>query len=145
MPKTSEPWLERKFVRCDRDDFHSGERLVFENLNGESTGKERNAQDAVLDQGFASTAGFPIKAKDKIIGVLHLASKAKHHFALDELRLIESITQEIGVAADNARLLNKCIRRPKSSAKRTRNWTKPTKPSQNSSRLCLMNCARRSM
>ena len=84
--------------------FHSGERLVFENLNGESGDKERNAQSAGLDLGFASTAGFPIKAKDKVIGVLHLASKAKHHFALDELQLIESITQEIGVAADNARL-----------------------------------------
>ena len=84
--------------------FQSGERLVSEDLNDESRDKERPPEISVLDLRFASTAGFPIKAKDKVIGVLHLASKAKHHFALDELQLIESITQEIGVAADNARL-----------------------------------------
>ena len=54
--------------------------------------------------GFASAAGFPIKAKDKVIGSLHLATKEKRHFAHDELQLIESIAQEIGVAAENAQL-----------------------------------------
>jgi len=47
---------------------------------------------------FASAAGFPIKAKEKVIGVLHLANIEKRHFAPDELQLIESIAQEIGVA-----------------------------------------------
>ena len=78
----------------------SGERLVFESFDEDSTDR----QSVVANLSFASIAGFPIKAKDKVIGVLHLASRAKHHFALDELQLIESITQEIGVAADNARL-----------------------------------------
>jgi signal transduction histidine kinase len=54
--------------------------------------------------GFASGAGFPIKAQHAVIGVLALVSKTKRHFARDELRLIESIAQEIGVAAENARL-----------------------------------------
>ena len=53
---------------------------------------------------FASTAGFPIKAKEKVIGVLHLANKVKRYLASDELQLIASIAQEIGVAADNAQL-----------------------------------------
>jgi signal transduction histidine kinase len=35
---------------------------------------------------------------------LHLANKQKRQFAPDELQLIESIAQEIGVAAENARL-----------------------------------------
>ena len=84
--------------------FRSGERLVFEDSHNEITDEELNPQRAIANLSFASTAGFPIKAKDKVIGVLHLASKAKHQFALDELKLIESIAQEIGVAADNARL-----------------------------------------
>jgi signal transduction histidine kinase len=84
--------------------FESGAHLVFENIHQDSRGHELNGRSVIPDIHFASTAGFPIKAKDKVIGVLHLASKAKHHFALDELKLIESIAQEIGVAADNARL-----------------------------------------
>ena len=35
---------------------------------------------------------------------MHLANKAVRHFAADELQLIESIAQEIGVGAENARL-----------------------------------------
>ena len=78
----------------------SGERQVFEDFDTDNATR----QSVVANLNFASIAGFPIKAKDKVIGVLHLASRAKHHFAVDELKLIESITQEIGVAADNARL-----------------------------------------
>jgi signal transduction histidine kinase len=54
--------------------------------------------------GFFTAAGFPVKSKDAVIGVLHLANKQKRQFAPDELQLIESIAQEIGVAAENARL-----------------------------------------
>ena len=53
---------------------------------------------------FPSAAGFPIKAKEKVIGVLYVADKSQRRFAADELELIESIAQEIGVATENARL-----------------------------------------
>ena len=66
-----------------------------------TTPGSRNGLGAVQ---FASTAGFPIKAKEKVIGVVHLANKVKRHLATDELQLIASIAQEIGVAADNAQL-----------------------------------------
>ena len=78
----------------------SGEPRVFADFDTDS----RTRQSAVANLSFASVAGFPIKAKDRVIGVLHLASRTKHHFPVDELKLIESITQEIGVAAENARL-----------------------------------------
>ena len=63
-----------------------------------------SSQNRIGALGFASAAGFPIMAKDKVIGVLHLANKTKRQFAPDELQLIESIAQAIGVAAENARL-----------------------------------------
>jgi signal transduction histidine kinase len=75
--------------------FASGQRSVIERDRADQE-SERTA--------FASSAGFPIKTKDKVIGVLHLASKEARRFAPDEMQLIESIAQEIGVAAENARL-----------------------------------------
>ena len=83
--------------------LETGTRLVLEDL-------QNNIEDTLMSTrqidllGFATAAGFPIKAKERVIGVLHLAGKAKHHFASDELKLIESIAQEIGVASENARL-----------------------------------------
>ena len=84
--------------------FQTGERLVFEDFLNDVQYKQISSRRKILSLGFASAAGFPIKANDKAIGVLHLANKTKRHFAPDELQLIESIAQEIGVAAANARL-----------------------------------------
>jgi signal transduction histidine kinase len=84
--------------------FETGRRLVFEDLQDDLEYKQLSHRNKVGSLGFASAAGFPIKAKEKAIGVLHLANKAKRHFVPDELQLIESIAQEIGVAAENARL-----------------------------------------
>lgn len=84
--------------------FETGEQLVFEDLQNDMAYQQLSPRKKIGSLGFASLAGFPIKAKDKVIGVLHLATKEKRHFAHDELQLIESIAQEIGVAAENARL-----------------------------------------
>ena len=84
--------------------FETGRRLVFEYLQDDLEYKQLSLRNKVGSLGFASAAGFPIKAKEKAIGVLHLANKARRHFVPDELQLIESIAQEIGVAAENARL-----------------------------------------
>jgi signal transduction histidine kinase len=84
--------------------FEKGERLVFEDFQNDTTYNHLSAGHKIASLGFASAAGFPIKTNEKVIGVLHLANKTRRHFAADELQLIESIAQEIGVAAENARL-----------------------------------------
>jgi signal transduction histidine kinase len=100
----------RAIVRRDRsagvtgEIFATGERLVFEDFQNDNRYKKLSSRNRISALGFASAAGFPIKAKDKVIGVLHLANKARRHFTADDLQLIESIAQEIGVAAENARL-----------------------------------------
>jgi signal transduction histidine kinase len=84
--------------------FQTGERLVFEDFQNDVRYQQLSGRHHVVAMGFASAAGFPIKANDKTIGVLHLASQTRRQFAADELQHIESIAQEIGVAAQNARL-----------------------------------------
>src|SRR5688500_5746753 len=84
--------------------FQTGKRLVFEDVQNDLGYKQLSPRNMVSSMGFASSAAFPIKTKEEVIGVLHLATKEKRHFAPDELQLIESIAQEIGVAAENARL-----------------------------------------
>jgi signal transduction histidine kinase len=84
--------------------FETGQRLVFEDFKNDATYDQLSARRKIDSLGFGSEAGFPIKANEKVIGVLHLANEARRHFAHDELQLIESIAQEIGVAAENARL-----------------------------------------
>ncbi len=85
--------------------FATGSHLVFEDYQADDNYAQLAKHRIIRSLGFASAAAFAIKAKDKVIGVLHLASHSKRHLAADELRLIESITQTIGVGVEKARLL----------------------------------------
>ncbi len=84
--------------------LQTGERLVFEDVQTDERYLKLSSTGKVRALGFATTAGFPIRAKDKVIGTLHVVNRVKRHLAAEELQLIESIAQEIGVAVDNARL-----------------------------------------
>ncbi len=91
-------------ARLNEKILSTGERLILEEFENETEHHQPGSRNGLGAVQFASTAGFPIKAKEKVIGVVHLANKVKRHLATDELQLIASIAQEIGVAADNAQL-----------------------------------------
>jgi signal transduction histidine kinase len=82
----------------------TGERLVFEDVGKDERYRSLTSGRRVRSLGFTAAAGFPIRAKDRVIGVLHVANIARRHFAPEELQLIESVVQEIGVAVENATL-----------------------------------------
>jgi len=48
--------------------------------------------------------GIPLKAKGKTVGVLVIIGQAERIFTQEEISLLESIAQQIGVAVENARL-----------------------------------------
>ena len=83
--------------------FKTGKPLVFDDIN-DGKYQRISRKNTVSALGFGGAAGFPIKAGEKTIGVLHLATRTPRRFASDELQLIESIAHEIGVAAENAQL-----------------------------------------
>jgi signal transduction histidine kinase len=82
----------------------AGQRLVFEDVQNDAQYRELTRGGKVSLLGFQTASAFPVRAKDRVIGTLHAANWTTRHFAPDELQLIESIAQEIGVAADNATL-----------------------------------------
>ena len=95
----------------------SGERLVFEDIQNDQAYRAMSRQGRVVSLGFESAAAFPVKAKAKIIGTLHVANRAKRHFTPEDLQLIESIAQQIGVATENAMLFAEVTDKTKTLAK----------------------------
>jgi signal transduction histidine kinase len=59
---------------------------------------------------FHSYLGVPLKAKGKVIGVFSLLGEADRIFSNDEISLLTSIGEQIGVAVENARLYNQSRR-----------------------------------
>ncbi len=84
--------------------MRTGQCVVFEDVQNNPRYQELTRGGKVRAIGFEAASVFPIRAKDKLIGTLHVANRTKRHFVPDELQLLESIAQEIGVAAENATL-----------------------------------------
>jgi len=49
-------------------------------------------------------AGVPIRAKKKTLGVLSVAKEGRHQFSADDVALLATIADQLGVALENARL-----------------------------------------
>ncbi|HWP22803.1 MAG TPA: GAF domain-containing protein, partial [Candidatus Binatia bacterium] len=79
--------------------FATGERLVFENFEEDERDQRLGSPSGVGALDFRSSVSVPVIAHEKVIGVLHLANKEPRRYPSEEIALIESIAQEIGVAA----------------------------------------------
>jgi signal transduction histidine kinase len=84
--------------------FATGQPLLFEDIQNDPGYQQISSRSKFSSLGFVTSGGFPIRAKDKVIGVLHVANKIRRQVVAEEFQLLESIAQEIGVAVENARL-----------------------------------------
>ncbi|MCZ7361828.1 MAG: ATP-binding protein, partial [Candidatus Methanoperedens sp.] len=60
----------------------------------------------LIKDGIVSGASVPLMTKDKIVGVMTLASRRQRSFSRDDLDLLASIGSQIGVAIENSRLFS---------------------------------------
>ncbi len=84
----------------------AGEPLVVEDVAEYPGSMHVLAQQA----GVRSLASVPLKAKDRVLGVMTVASHGQRHFDPGEVELLTAIGQQIGVALENARLHDKVQR-----------------------------------
>jgi PAS domain S-box-containing protein len=64
-------------------------------------------EPAVKKGRIKSLMSVPLMAKDKVVGVLNIASKTPYHFTSEEINLMTLIGNQIGVAIENAQLHEK--------------------------------------
>ncbi len=60
----------------------------------------------MLKEGFHSIIRIPLKARGRIIGILSLESKRSAAFTSKDISLLETLSNQVGVALENANLLN---------------------------------------
>lgn len=60
--------------------------------------------DLVSTEGLKGFASVPLKAKDRVVGVMNIASNMPGRFGEDDLYLLNSIGCQVGVAIEQARL-----------------------------------------
>ncbi|MFC2002236.1 GAF domain-containing protein [Chloroflexota bacterium] len=79
----------------------SGKSILLEDI---STDPRVGYPDLVGREGLKAFISVPLQAKDKVLGVINVASHTPHRFSRDDLHLLHSIGDQLGVAVEQARL-----------------------------------------
>ncbi|MBI4267741.1 MAG: response regulator [Chloroflexi bacterium] len=74
------------------------EKIVIDDLDNAAPGL------ACLSAAYRSYVVIPLAAGNEVIGLIGMAMREKHHFALRELELLDGICREVAIAARNAQL-----------------------------------------
>jgi two-component system NtrC family sensor kinase len=82
----------------------SGEPILVEDIS-EEAGLSM-IELGMREGGFRSFACIPLGAKEKVLGVMDIASHDLRQFSAQDVELLTSIGNQIGVAIDNARLFH---------------------------------------
>jgi signal transduction histidine kinase len=80
--------------------MQSGEPILVEDLWQEPQLTTKLASEA----GLRSIMTVPLKSRDKVLGFMYLADSQHHRFTPQDLQLLASIGNQVGVAIENAQL-----------------------------------------
>lgn len=71
----------------------------------------RVSPEVLRREGLSGHASIPLKAKDKVMGIINVAASDGRTFTEDELRLLDSIGHQIGLAVEDALLYEEVQRK----------------------------------
>jgi len=79
----------------------SGKAVLLEDISADPHAAH---PDLVSTEGLKAFISVPLRAKDKVLGVINVASRMPHHFSTNDMYLLHSIGDQLGVAIEQARL-----------------------------------------
>jgi len=84
-----------------------GEPMVLEDISKDA---RVTRPDLVLAEGLRGFVSIPLKTKDKVTGVMNIASHVPKRFGADDVSLLSSIGDYLGTAIEQARLYDRLAR-----------------------------------
>lgn len=81
----------------------TGKAVLVEDL---STDPRAVWRDLINAEGLKAFISVPLRAKDKVLGVLNVASRLPRSFTKDDMHLLHAIGDQVGVAIEQAALHN---------------------------------------
>jgi GAF domain-containing protein len=87
----------------------SGEPIIFENVKTDPRYQELSQTKATQQRDHCFFALFPIKAKERFLGTITCLGKQPRKLTRNEIRLIQSMCDQIGVAVENINLFEQVI------------------------------------
>ena len=79
----------------------SGKSILLEDISADPRAAR---PDLVRTEGLKAFISVPVRAKEAVLGVINVASYTPHHFTKDDMYLLHSIGDQVGVAIEQAKL-----------------------------------------
>lgn len=79
----------------------SGRSVLLEDISSEPNAARL---DLISLEGLMAFISVPLRAKDNVLGVLNVASHVPHHFTKEDVHLLHSIGDQLGIAIEQAGL-----------------------------------------
>ena len=79
----------------------SGKSILLEDISADPRAAH---PDLVSTEGLKAFISVPLRAKDKVLGVINVASRTPHRFTTNDMHLLHSIGDQLGVAIEQTRL-----------------------------------------
>jgi signal transduction histidine kinase len=79
----------------------SGRAVLLEDISSEP---DAARVDLISSEGLKAFVSVPLRAKDNILGVMNVASYVPHRFTKEDVHLLHSIGDQLGIAIEQARL-----------------------------------------
>jgi two-component system, NtrC family, sensor kinase len=80
--------------------------MIFEDVRSDPRYRELSQTNSMQQLGACFFALFPIKAKEKFLGTINCIGKEPRRLKPEEVRLITSMADQIGVAVENINLFD---------------------------------------
>jgi GAF domain-containing protein/anti-sigma regulatory factor (Ser/Thr protein kinase) len=82
----------------------TGQPILFENVKTDPRYEQLSLSKSARDRDYSFFAIFPIKTKGKFVGTINCLGKLPRKISSQEIRLITSMSDQIGVAVENINL-----------------------------------------
>jgi signal transduction histidine kinase len=79
----------------------SGKAILLEDI---STDPRVAHREQVMAEGLKAFICVPLRARDKVLGVLNVASRMPRHFTTSDMHLLYAIGDQLGIAIEHAKL-----------------------------------------
>ncbi|HEU65201.1 MAG TPA: GAF domain-containing protein, partial [Chloroflexi bacterium] len=79
----------------------SGRAELLEDISLEPDAARLNL---ISSEGLKAFISVPLRAKDNVLGVMNVASHVPHHFTTEDVHLLHSIGDQLGIAVEQAEL-----------------------------------------
>ncbi len=85
----------------------SGKAILLEDISADP---RTSYPELVSTEGLKAFISVPLRSKDKVLGVINIASRTPRSFTTNDMHLLHSIGDQLGVAIDQARLYERLRR-----------------------------------